>query len=123
MLVTTRDVSSDALVVHGYKIQATKFAIDAAHKLADLPFEFGRVGKGRGCDLNEDDPTLPFGVVAQQFGESVQLLHDTLDDVQLIASDNDLFPSIQLEEGLQLWLNVRPRAENEPQYMDAETSN
>jgi len=68
-------------------------------------------------------PDLAIRVVAQQFGESVQLLHDTLDDVQLIASDNDLFPSIQLEEGLQLWLNVRPRAENEPQYMDAETSN
>jgi hypothetical protein len=80
-------------MVHRNEIQATILAIDAAHELADLSFEFGSVGKCRRSNLNKDDSTYPLGVVVQQFGERAQLLNDTLDDVQFIASDNDLFPA------------------------------
>lgn len=93
-------MSRDTLVVHRDKIQATILAIDGAHKLADLSFEFWRVGKSRGCNLNKDDPTYPFGVIVQQLRERAQLLHNPLDDVQLIASNDDLFPGVEFEEGV-----------------------
>jgi hypothetical protein len=103
----------NVLVMHRDEVQATILAIDTAHKLADLSFEFWRVGKSRGCDLNKDDPTYPLGVIVQQLRERAQLLYDPLDNVQLIASNDDLFPGVELEEGLQLGLNARTRAENE----------
>ena len=56
-------------MVHRNKVQATILAIDAAHKLADLAFEFWRVGKSGGCNLNEDDSTYPLRVVVQQLRE------------------------------------------------------
>lgn len=87
-------------MVHRYKIQATILAIDGAHKLADLSFEFWGVGKSRGGNLNKDDPTYPFGVIVQQLRERAQLLHDPLNDVQLIASNDDLFPGVEFEEGV-----------------------
>lgn len=105
-------MKKNLLVVHRDEVQATILAIDSAHKLADLPFEFWRVGKSRGCNLNEDNPTYPLRVIVQQFRERAQLLHDPLDNVQLIASNDDLFPGVELEEGLQLGLNARTRAEN-----------
>lgn len=97
-------------MVHRDEIQATILAIDVAHELADLSFEFGRVGKSRGSNLNEDDSAYPLGVVMQQFGECAQFLDDALDDVQLVASNDDLFPCVELEEGLQLRLNAGPNA-------------
>lgn len=100
-------------MVYRDEVQATILAIDAAHKLADLSFEFWRVGKSRGCNLDEDDPTYPLGVVVQQLRERAQLLYDPLDNVQLIASNDDLFSGIELEEGLQFRTNARTRAENE----------
>jgi hypothetical protein len=100
-------------VVHRDEVQATILAIDAAHKLADLSFEFWRVGKSRGCNLYKDDPTYPLGVIVQQLRERAQLLYDPLDNVQLIASNDDLFPGVELEEGLQFRINARTRAENE----------
>jgi hypothetical protein len=87
-------------VVHRDKIQATILAIDAAHELADLSLEFWRVGKSRGCNLNKDDPTYPLGVIVQQLRECAQLLYDSLNDVQLIASDDDLFPGVEPKEGI-----------------------
>jgi hypothetical protein len=106
-------ISRNVLVVHRDEVQTTIFAIDAAHKLADLSFEFWRVGKCRGCNLDKDDPTYPLRVIVQQLRERAQLLYDPLDNVQLIASNNDLFPGIELEEGLQFRTNARTRAENE----------
>jgi hypothetical protein len=103
-------------MVHRNEIQATILAIDVAYELADLSFEFGRVGKRRRSNLNKDDSTYPLGVVVKQFGERAQLLNDTLDDVQFIASDNDLFPSVELEEGLQLWFNTWTSAEKKVEY-------
>lgn len=103
----------NGLVVHRDEVQATIFAIDAAHKLADLSFEFWRVGKSRGSNLNKDDPTYPLGVIVQQLRECAQLLYDPLDNVQLIASNDDLFPGVELEEGLQFRFNARTRSENE----------
>src|SRR6267154_432098 len=108
-----REVNRNVLVVHWNEVQATILAIDAAHKLADLSFEFWRVGKGRGCNLDKDDPTYPLGVIVQQLRERAQLLYDPLDNVQLIASNDDLFPGVNLEEGLQFRNNARTRAENE----------
>ena len=98
-------------MVHRDEIQATILAIDAAHELADLSFEFGRVGKSRRGNLNKDDSTYPLGVVMQQFGECAQFLNDTLDDIQLVASNDDLFTCVELEEGLQLRLNAGTTAE------------
>jgi hypothetical protein len=106
-----RGTSIDVLMVHRDEVQATILAIDGAHELADLSFEFGRVGKSRGCNLNKDDSTYPLGVVMQQFGECSQFLNDTLDDVQLVASNDDLFTCVELEEGLQLRLNAGTTAE------------
>lgn len=63
--------------------------------------------------MNKDDPTYPLRVIVQQLRKRAQLLYDPLDDVQLIASNNDLFPGVKLEEGLQLGLNARTRAEDE----------
>jgi hypothetical protein len=108
-----REINRNVLVVHRDKVQATVFAIDAAHKLADLSFEFWRVGKSRGCNLDKDDPTYPLGVIVQQLRERAQLLYDPLDNVQLVASNNDLFPGVKLEEGFQFRSNARSRAENE----------
>lgn len=87
-------------MVYRNEIQATILAIDGAHEFADLSFEFGRVGKSRRCNLNKDDPTYPFGVIVQQLRKRTQLLYNPLDDVQLIASNDDLFPSVELEEGV-----------------------
>jgi hypothetical protein len=87
-------------VVNRNKVQATVLAVDAAHELADLSFEFRRVGKSRGSNLNEDDPTYPLGVIVQQLREGAQLLYNPLDDVQLVASDDDLFPSVESKEGI-----------------------
>ena len=58
-----RAMSRDALVVHRDEIQAAILAIDAAHELADLSFEFLRIRKSRRCNLNKDDPTYPLRVV------------------------------------------------------------
>ena len=108
-----REINGNVLVVHRDEVQATILTIDAAHKLADLSFEFWRVGKSRGCNLNKDDPTYPLGVIVQQLRERAQLLYDPLDNVQLIASNDDLFPGVELEERLQFRFNARTRAENE----------
>ena len=94
------EINRNVLVMHRDEVQATILAIDAAHKLADLSFEFWRVGKSRGCDLDKNDPTYPLGVIVQQLRERAQLLYDPLDDVQLIASNDDLFPGVEFEEGL-----------------------
>ena len=106
-------MSRDVLVMYRDKIQVTILAVDAAHKLADLSFEFGRVGKGRRCNLDKDDPTYPLGVIVQQLRERAQLLYDPFSDIQLITSNDDLFPSVEFEEGFQFRLNARTRAENE----------
>src|SRR6267142_1488219 len=45
------------------EIQATILAIDTAHELANLSFEFERVGKCRRSNLNKDDSTYPLKVV------------------------------------------------------------
>jgi hypothetical protein len=50
--------------------------------------------------LNKDDPTYPLGVIVQQLRECAQLLYDSLNDIQLIASDDDLFPGVEPEEGI-----------------------
>jgi hypothetical protein len=115
-----RETRINVLMVYRDEIQATILAIDGAHELADLSFEFGRVGKSRGCNLNKDDSTYPLGVVMQQFGECAQFLNDTLDDIQLVAPNDDLFPCVELEEGIQFRLNARTRAENETQQTEAE---
>jgi hypothetical protein len=107
------EIKKNVLVVHRDEVQATILAIDAAHKLADLSFEFWRVGKSRGCNLNKDDPTYPLRIIVQQLRERAQLLYDPLDNVQLIASNDDLFPGVELEEGLQFRLNAGTRAKNE----------
>ena len=107
------EINGNELVVHGDEVQTTILAIDAAHKLTNLSFQFWRVGKSRGCNLNKDDPTYPLGVIVQQLRECAQLLYDSLDNVQLIASNDDLFPGVELEEGLQFRFNARTRAENE----------
>lgn len=107
------EMDRNVLVVHRDKVQATILAIDAAHKLADLSFEFWRVGKSRGSNLDKNDPTYPLGVIVQQLRERAQLLYDPLDNVQLVASNDDFFPGIELEEGLQLRSNARARTENE----------
>ena len=108
-----REINRNVLVMHRNEVQATILAIDAAHKLADLSFEFWRVGKSRGCNLDKDDPTYPLGVIMQQLRKRAQLLYDPLDNVQLVASNNDLFPGVELEEGLQFRSNAWTRAENE----------
>jgi hypothetical protein len=107
------EMDRNVLVVHRDKVQATILAIDAAHKLADLSFEFWRVGKSRGSNLDKDDPTYPLGVIVQQLRERAQLLYDPLDNVQLVASNDDLFPGVELEEGLQFRSDARARTENE----------
>jgi hypothetical protein len=107
------EINRNVLVVHRDEVQATILTIDAAHKLADLSFEFWRVGKSRRCNLDKDDPTYPLGVIMQQLGERAQLLYDTLDNIQFIASNDNLLSSVELEEGLQFRLNARTRAENE----------
>jgi hypothetical protein len=94
------DMGRDTLMVHRDKIQATILAIDGAHEFADLSFEFWRVGKSRGCNLNKDDPTYPLWVIVQQLRERAQLLYDPLDNVQLIAPNDDLLPCVELEEGI-----------------------
>jgi hypothetical protein len=106
-------MKGNVLVMHRDEVQATILAVDTAHKFADLSFEFWRVGKSRGCNLNKDDPTYPLRVIVQQLRERAQLLYNPLDNVQLIASNDDLFPGVELEEGLQLGLNARTRAKNE----------
>jgi hypothetical protein len=105
-----REINRNALVVHRDEVQATILAIDTAHKLADLSFEFWRIGKSRGSNLDKDDPTYPLGVIVQQLRERAQLLYDPLDNVQLIASNDDLFPCVELEEGLQFRNNALTRA-------------
>lgn len=106
------EMDGNVLVMHRNKVQATILAVDAAHKFADLSFEFWRVGKSRGSNLDKDDPTYPLGVIVQQLRERAQLLYDPLDNVQLVASNDDLFPGVELEEGLQFRSNARTRAEN-----------
>ena len=108
-----REINENALVVHRDEVQATILAIDAVHKFADLSLEFWRVGKSGRCNLYKNDPTYPLGVIVQQLRERAQLLYDPLDNVQLIATNDDLFPGVELEEGLQFRINARTRAENE----------
>jgi hypothetical protein len=72
--------------------------------------------------LNKDNPTYPLRVIVQQFRECAQLLYDPLHDVQLIASNDDLLPSVELEEGVQFRLNAWTIAGNEPQQTEVEAN-
>jgi hypothetical protein len=41
-------------MMHQYKIQTPKLAVDACDELVDLPLEFGQVGHRGGGDLRAD---------------------------------------------------------------------
>ena len=92
-------------MVNGNKVQTSKLAVDAADELADLAFEFRRVGESGGCNLNEHNSANPLGVVVQEFGKRAELLYDTFHDVELVSSNDDLFTGVQLKQSLQLGLN------------------
>ena len=96
-------------MVNGNKVQTSKLAVDAADELADLAFEFRRVGESGGCNLNEHNSANPLGVVVQEFGKRAELLYDTFHDVELVSSDDDLFTGVQLKQSLQLGLNSGSR--------------
>ena len=70
--------------MNGNKVQTSELAVDAADELADLTFEFRRVGKSGGCNLNEHNSTNPLGVVVWKLGERAEILYDTLHDVELV---------------------------------------
>lgn len=55
------------------KIQRSIFSIDVSNELADHPLKFRRISQSRARDLNHDDVTDPFRVVAQEFFKSAQL--------------------------------------------------
>ena len=115
------------LMMNGDEIQRAVLSVNVRDELRNLTLQLGRVGKSRGCDLDEDNMADPLGIILQKLLErtelaseqlistsecaglkaSVYLLHNTLNDVKLVSSDNDLLSGIQSPERLKLGLDTR----------------
>lgn len=86
----------------GGKVERSVGAIDVCDQLCDLGFQLGVLDQGRRCDLDQDDLTLHLRVVVQKLFESLKLLLDTLDQVELVATDNDTLVLVRLADSLHL---------------------
>ena len=58
--------------------------------------------------MDEDDLVPPLWVVVEELLKGFELLNDTLDNVELIPTDDDLLALIQSTQGLEFGLNARP---------------
>lgn len=77
----------------GWKV-LTEFAIDPAHEFVHHGPQiliFLHVLPARHRDLDQDNLTNPLWVVAEEHLEGMQLLRDTLDIVQTVNADHELY--------------------------------
>ena len=100
-------------MMHRDEVQRSVLAVDVRDELRHLALELRRVRERGRRDLDEDDVADPLRVVLQQFLECAQLLHDTLDSVELVPPNDDLLALVQRTQGLELRLDTRaePAAE------------
>lgn len=114
-------------MVHRNEVERPVFAVDMRDKLGHLALELGRVGERGRRHLDEDDVPDPLRVVLQKLLECAQLvragvsehihapqqktdlLHNTLDDIQLVPADNNLLALVQRTQGLELRLHTGPQ--------------
>ena len=100
-------------MVDGNEVKRAVLSVDVRNELGHLTLKLGRVGQSGRRDLDEDDVADPLRVVLEQLLERAQLLQDALDDVELVAADDDLLALVQRTQGLELRLDTRaePAAE------------
>lgn len=110
-------------MVYRDEVKRTVLSVDVRDELRDLALEFGRIRERRRRDLDEHDIPDPLRVILQQLLEGTELdrevvnpipvaqtdaphlLHDTLYDIELIATNDDLLALVQSTEGLKLRLD------------------
>ena len=94
-------------MVDGDEVQAPVLAVDVRDELGDLALEARRVGQGGGGDLDEDDLPSPLRIVLEELLKRFELLNNTLDDIELVATDDDLLALIQGSKSFELGLDTR----------------
>ena len=95
--------------MHGNEIEASVLSIDPSDQLTDLSLQLRCVRQAGTRHLDEDDLTPPLWVVMEELLKGLELLDDTLDDVKLIPTDDDLLAFVQRAKGLDFGLDTRPK--------------
>lgn len=77
-------------MVYRDEVEASVFSVNPSDQLTDLSLQLRRIRQAGTCHLNEDDFAPPLWVVVEELLESLELLNDTLDDIEFIPADDDL---------------------------------
>ena len=106
-VVETDAANQYVLVVNRGKVQGPIRAVDMADQFRTHSLQFGTLTKrGRG-DLHQNHLAPPFRVGFQKLFKRLQLVVDAFSNVQLFATDDDLFVMVHLTQGLHFRLNTR----------------
>lgn len=73
------------------EVEASVLSVDSSDQLTDLSLQLRRIRQAGTCYLNEDDFAPPLWVVVEELLESLELLNNTLNDIEFIPTDDDLF--------------------------------
>ena len=98
---------TDLLMMHRNKIQRTILPINMRDQLAYLSLQLGTIAQRRTRHLDQHHPPSPLGILLQQLLKRFQLLHDSLDHIQLVPTHDDLLALVEREETLELRLDAR----------------
>ena len=93
--------------MYGNEIEASVLSVDPGDQFTDLSFQLRCVRQAGTCHLDEDDLVPPLWIVMEELLKCLELLDDTLDDIELIPTDDDLLAFIQCAKGLQFGLDAR----------------
>jgi hypothetical protein len=88
-------------------IKSTVSTVDVTDQLSDLGLEVRSFRKSWGSNLNKDDLASPFGVNLQELFKRLELVVDSLGNVELLSSDNDLLALVKRTKGIGLGINTR----------------
>ena len=72
------------------------------NELGAHSFEFWVLRQGRGSDLNQDDLASPLWVSLQELFKRLELVVDSLCDIELLSTDDNLLVLVQHLERLHL---------------------
>jgi hypothetical protein len=96
-------------VVHRDEVEASVLSVNPSDQFTDLSLQLRRIRQAGTCHLDENDLPPPLWVVVEKLLEGLELLNNTLHDIELIPADDNFLALVQCAKGLEFGLDARPK--------------
>lgn len=76
-------------------------------ELRDLSLQLGCIGKTWAGNLDHDNLSTPLREISKEYFKGLEFLNDPLDNIELVATDNNFFTLIESTECLEFGIDTR----------------